>query len=393
MPAYKSVSLSVEERSAKVETLLNTPEVVLKKLKLSELRDLAAGVVNYYKALPKVGLLEALLEIRTDELIQKEAIAQAARASEEARKELLASKPEEEKTIALRIKLYEKELTRIADTTTDSEARLAAGASYAATVMTQLMALHTDTTVKTYLTDIRRALDPENEQERPLQQVKHIFVRTLFSAFRDRMIAIKDDDRTKVKAKMSNNPVVNATALIAHAIETLENLKKGVNTKYTDVALALIMLTGRRPIEVLSCGHFEPDPTDNRKVFFSGQAKGKHTTVDKKDKVFLVPVLADSDLVIFAKQWLEAHCERIEDSTVFNNKYSKPLNRAMPIWRSVGEQENLTPKSLRAVYANYCADHFNTGSVNSRAVYLASIMGHEPNDPETFQSYQCYQVI
>ncbi len=86
MPTYTATELTLEQRSALVDKLCSTPEVVLKKLKKDELIALAAGIVSYYKKLTKLELLDELLKIRTSELVQKEAIAIAARASEEERK-------------------------------------------------------------------------------------------------------------------------------------------------------------------------------------------------------------------------------------------------------------------------------------------------------------------
>lgn len=127
---------------------------------------------------------------------------------------------------------------------------------------------------------------------------------------------------------------------------------------------------------------------------FSGQAKARgEDRASRMKDAREIPTLVNSELVLNGFQWLEASGKRLDDPQEVNGKYATPLKRALTKWQPIAETNELTVKSLRAIYASLCIKHFYQGNINGATAYIAKILGHNEGDMTTAHSYQGYEVV
>jgi len=107
--------------------------------------------------------------------------------------------------------------------------------------------------------------------------------------------------------KRQNNAIdVKVSNLINWAKDTVTNLPD-TPTQWREVAIAVMLLTGRRQSEVMATAKFEQTESDSH-LMFSGQLK-KHT--DETMGAFEIPVLCHcASAVLSAMQWLETNGKR-----------------------------------------------------------------------------------
>lgn len=110
---------------------------------------------------------------------------------------------------------------------------------------------------------------------------------------------------------------VRVSQLIQWAKDTVTNLPESP-AKWREVAIAIMILTGRRQSEVMSSAKFEPTDSDDR-LSFSGQLK-RHS--DESVAPLDIPVLGSkANAVLTAVEWLESHGKReIPTSTSFDDQ-------------------------------------------------------------------------
>lgn len=167
--------------------------------------------------------------------------------------------------------------------------------------------------------------------------------------------------------------------------EPLANLE----TKRHFIAAALLLVTGRRTIEVLQTGDFylaKDGDQNGYKCMFSGQAKRKN----KKDIPYEIPLLAPYWAVkrAFTHMREMYQAEGLSQADV-NSAFSTGINTR------VKKLINLRPHELRAVYAAMTyklnSEGFYGWKKMSPIGFISQVLGHEDVKASTF--YQRLKVI
>ena len=147
-------------------------------------------------------------------------------------------------------------------------------------------------------------------------------------------------------------------------------------------ALYLLAVTGRRPVEIQGCNfewRFENDNT----LRFSGQAKKRET--DTRGS-FVIPVLHNGQEVI---KMLARHKDRTWQNTL-SNRYAlrEAWDKANLPWP---EGVPMDARHLRALYA--CATYeLNAPNGWQSWRWAAEVLGHEPRDTTTPQTYLRFKL-
>ena len=137
-----------------------------------------------------------------------------------------------------------------------------------------------------------------------------------FKQFYDSIQAsFSDVRRTKTKTSninlnnRSNHAIdIKAASLISWAKSRLENLPS-LSSQWQEVAIALMILTGRRQSEIMSSAKFEAIEGKANAVMFSGQLK-RHKV--ESVEAYEIPILGNAACeVINGIQWLEDNSKRV----------------------------------------------------------------------------------
>lgn len=226
---------------------------------------------------------------------------------------------------------------------------------------------YTLNTVKKALTDYR------NEVSRVLDGDELKFTLRYFTLTRDEWWALRRDYEAKVTAEAQNTRPIDAAKVLQIARENLGA------AAYTRQAAALMVLTGRRSIEVLKLGGVKEIPGKSDAVLFSGQAKTKEIEVPPYE----IPVLAPPAEIVAAWAALRAKKDfsALEPQEV-NARCAKSLNETVEaMYGTCAGGQKIRPKDLRAIYALICCETLKPIQT-SRTVFLATILGHRLYDQE-----------
>ncbi len=201
------------------------------------------------------------------------------------------------------------------------------------------------------------------------------------------MDEFREDYRVKVSDDHTNLRAIDDEALVAIATEIAEAAE---TCDTMELAGALLLLTGRRPVEVLKTGVFLSTPARNH-VMFGGQAKRRELETDAAN--YAIPVLAPPAIVLAAVKALR----RREITTNLTNqgvngRFSKYLGRAVARRFFDKAKTPLQPIELRKVYATISYAWYCPQTVSMNA-HFAQVLGHSPLDLFTALSYvQFYPV-
>lgn len=195
----------------------------------------------------------------------------------------------------------------------------------------------------------------------------------------------------KLKTRTKNVTEVKVKELMAWAVETISTLSaEDDKSKWVNVAIALMLVTGRRQAEVMCSGRFSP-ATDST-VMFSGQLKTKN----RESQPYEIPVLAPVDKVVEAMAWLEAKGKRQSDPKKAHNLYSRYISEGCTKLNRQGLMEvtfvpeGVEPAKLKAhmcrqIYAQIVAKSCPQGM--KPKTYIGMILGHGEFDSSTADSY------
>jgi integrase len=156
------------------------------------------------------------------------------------------------------------------------------------------------------------------------------------------------------------------------------------------VAAGLLLLTGRRTIEIFRNAEFEI--LGSRTLRFSGQAKTKDSSQSRDN--YEIPVLVDPYTILDALEWLRERqpCEGLTSEQV-NRRVARNLNNACKVaYEKPGLLEDVTPHDLRAAYAEICWNYYHGGKTGYNA-FFAEILGHSKNDIVTALRYKKFELI
>ena len=161
---------------------------------------------------------------------------------------------------------------------------------------------------------IKKAVNSEREQftvKKELEGMEPIttdYLTQSFEAFRSGVIASfstiarekRESQGTNFLARRTSTPHASVSSLVSWAISRLKNLPTKAQ-EWREVALAIMIVTGRRPAEVMSTGVFKAK--DKTNLEFYGQLKKKG---ESDETVYKIPTIGDTaKQVEIAIGWLE----------------------------------------------------------------------------------------
>ncbi len=157
-----------------------------------------------------------------------------------------------------------------------------------------------------------------------------------------------------------------------------------------NLALGIMAVTGRRPIEVLKTASFEM--ASKNQLIFSGQTKTREGENTRDN--YIIPCLVNADIVVSALEKLRRILPlKGIDHRQVNNKLSSNLNKKIKNIYSkleLNKHIRMTCKGLRSMYAGACFELFNHDNSKSFSRYVGEILGHSEDDQTTSQSYEYF---
>lgn len=203
-----------------------------------------------------------------------------------------------------------------------------------------------------------------------------------FKLTRDEQASIKGATRSQVYTDHTNLRPIDPDELIFKACELLKS------ESYLNLALGLMLLTGRRSTEILKTAEMTVASDDS--VIFEGQLKTKGSD-NAQTLPYEIPVLTDSQTIINAL----AKLRQLRDFSNLTNdavhsRANKSLSEAVKRYFA-----DLIPsvklKDLRSAYATICHDFYCPNQI-SQTAYFAMVLGHSKEDLTTAQSYQDFYI-
>ncbi|HYX39813.1 MAG TPA: protelomerase family protein [Oligoflexus sp.] len=182
--------------------------------------------------------------------------------------------------------------------------------------------------------------------------------------------------------KIRHTTAVRRVKLQLHLSWMRRILTNYMSHDWKNLAIALTQATGRRPIELFLKGNFVV--YDNGHIKFSGQAKKKLA----ESKPYVIPVLYDAGTCVAAVKRLRSLLKLPASITPdqVNKKTAKPLANRM---KQVFGDDCVEFYAIRSIYARYAVKNFYSAhAMGTEEAYLASILGHEPDDLATVQHYK-----
>lgn len=240
----------------------------------------------------------------------------------------------------------------------------------------ELEKAHTVNTVLTYLTTYRKEVETVFGANSTL--LKHL------KPHKKVVDKERKEYRKEIQVRTETNeltPIQNYTELIEFAKGLLES------SSYLKVSLGLILLTGRRSVEILKTGTFEKVQSKKNEVLFSGQAKKR----GENSQPYKIPILCAPNLVISALEWLRGEKHELLSITEkeINSKCAAPLNqysKSFAVWLGGG----CTPHDLRKAYAAIA--YGQTNKRDSFRGFAAKVLGHNSDSELTTETYFKYTI-
>jgi hypothetical protein len=178
--------------------------------------------------------------------------------------------------------------------------------------------------------------------------------------------------------------VIDVSNTMTQIIEQAQSdLRSG---KTTWMLLSLVLLTGRRPVEICEMGNFVA--IDHQNINFSGQAKAR----DQDRDSLRIPVLDDAYVIIEAiKEIRDRH-----PNWVNRNLPSKEMNaRFTKTYKTLIDSKRSDVRSylLRALYAHeaYHRLALSERKQTTLSAYIGDILGHQETSSASF-NYESVRV-
>lgn len=239
----------------------------------------------------------------------------------------------------------------------------------------KLMKLMRDTLVK----DANKLSDAEYAAIKDLRSYAHHPVLPLLN--------ISDRLNSMIKQKGAEAQTARHTTAVRkisinHYLAWMDRILKNHDEHdWQNIAIALALATGRRPIELFVTGKFsEPE---KKGVLFSGQAKTKMSSTAP----YRIPVLHDVETIQLAMKRMRRLLKIPKDATHddVNKMTAKALSLRM---KGVFAERSVEFYTLRAAYARVCVQRYYSPKHGTEEFFLASILGHNENDLATVQHYK-----
>jgi integrase len=258
------------------------------------------------------------------------------------------------------------------------------------------------TSLHTYLTDYRNAIKeqinctPENSYEIIIGKFKsatsegsrrrirlhysHRYLKKSQDESQYRNQGIKESSDLKRR----NPRYFYSQDVIKKAIELLDS------KNYSNLALGLMLLTGRRMSEILFNGNFEYISDD--RILFSGQLKTRESPT-AKTYPFPIPVLYDAKKIIEAVARLRCmpSVAELKDVKSCNSKADTIGKACKTHFKNL--IKDCIPKDLRAAYAQICLVYKRKEKRTDYEPYFADILGHATDDLDTSKKYKIFELL
>ena len=148
----------------------------------------------------------------------------------------------------------------------------------------------------------------------------NLFTQAVQGAFKPVSVKKREVTNTNINTRQNDAIEIKVSNLIKWAKNRLEKLPKE-SARWREVAIALMIVTGRRQSEIMATGEFTIIDDDH--VLFEGQLK-RHTDEDVES--FEIPTLVKSQLVIDGVNWLNSNNKREDDPKKAHNRFSRYLS-------------------------------------------------------------------
>ena len=184
----------------------------------------------------------------------------------------------------------------------------------------------------------------------------------------------KDHDHSNLKP-------LDPVTVVEKALEVLQT-----RGSYSKVAVAICLLTGRRSVEVLKTAKFTYISDD--RVLFEGQVKkGSLESIP-----YEIPVLGDSTQIIEALGYVRSVAQFADLSNdAIHSRTNKTMNETAKKHFG-GVVTGVSVKALRSAYAGI-SSYWLKPDHQSKAKFMASILGHSELDLATAQSYEDFYIV
>lgn len=200
---------------------------------------------------------------------------------------------------------------------------------------------------------------------------------------RQEQATVKAATKSQVYSDHTNLRPIDADDLIIKATELLDS------TSYLNIALGLMLLTGRRATEILKTASMTVATDDS--VIFAGQLKTKGSD-NAQTQPYEIPVLTNSQRIVDVLSQLR----QFKDfSSLSNDQVHSRCNKSLNeyVKKHFGKLiPEVKLKDLRSAYATICHDLYCPDQI-SQTAYFAQILGHSKEDLTTAQSYQDFYLI
>ena len=272
------------------------------------------------------------------------------------------------------MRIVERRSAPLARRIDDLIERLEAGGDVWGVCMAELRYLkmsYETSTRRGYLSEYRKAV-------RRKFGAKHAALRFLKLSASDES-DVEIGDARRILEQHHNLVEIDAEALIGAAVQLIRGADYAI-------AAGLLLLTGRRSVEILSKGNFEMS-TKRQMLIFSGQAKTRGAKTARTE-AYDIPVLARPALIMEAFRKLRGSLGDVEPRRRRGDVY---LGYHVARYFRDKTGEAARPKDLRAMYAAICYAKFCPKTISLNA-YYSKILGHSELDFGTGLSYLKYYV-
>lgn len=164
--------------------------------------------------------------------------------------------------------------------------------------------------------------DSTNPQKKELYALFDRFYAGVAGAFKSLSNQRYKTSKENLKHRYDDAVEIQVSQLVAWATDRVTNLPEK-SSGWSEVAIAVMILTGRRQSEVMCSAQFETTDSDSH-LMFSGQLK-RH--IEGEVPAFEIPVLGQAaNGVVEAVKWLEEHGKRESTPRAAHNRFSRYLN-------------------------------------------------------------------
>jgi len=389
-------AMPLNEIQSRLEALAQYDRVALERATVTEIRQLARGVIADVKKYRKAALIDAIMEATANlraSQVEPEPVSLSGESLEE-RVDVLI-----DRLIAV---ACHKSVEDPNKTPWQQEREAmeryhrAIGDLYFSWQATE-QARYSPTTCRSNFTYVRQRLQDAKQDYQGFEKVKvSESVTSFLSLYAGWTRALSQTQNLEYQAKLeeSNTNQATAVGLPDYFQHCRVILSEPLAYKWYEVSAALALVTGRRMAEIHCSGSFSRGSSPTTAVF-TGQLKMK----DRSDSIesYEIPILAPWEDINQGIQSLIERGKRFRTAKDCNRSVSKSLSRYMQevpmrLDHGDGALVSLEYKDLRGIYASICNLKYR-GDRISESDYFSQILGHSLKfGGNTFRSYTKFDL-